>query len=1018
MIAKHALFLTLLWLVGAAPEGEEVPIRVPPGFTVERVTTPDLVKRPVMACFDDRGRLYVSESAGLNLRADDLLKQLPDRIVRLEDTDGDGKFDKSVVFADQMSFPQGVLWHGGVVYSCSPPSVWKLEDTDGDGVCDRRSELVSKFGFTGNAADIHGPVLAPSGWLYWNDGRHGHTIRREDGTAMAGKAARIFRCRPDGSGVEAVCGGGMDNPVETAFTAEGEALSTVAILYGSPRRIDAIIHAIEGGAFPYHEVVNEFKRTGELLGPVADLGWVAPSGLMRYRSEAFGKEHRNAFFSALFNTHKVLRNGIERDGATFRSRDEEFVVSTSEDFHPTDVLEDADGSLLVVDTGGWFRIGCPTSRIAKPEILGAIYRVRRKDAPKVEDPRGLSIAWDTLGPGRLAALLDDPRFAVRDRAIATLARREAVEAVAPAARSHSSVRVRRNAVWTLTRIEGAAAREAVRAALGDADLSVRLAAAHSAGLHRDAAALEPLLKLVRNDPEPAARREAATALGRIGSAKAVPALFDGLRAGGDRFLEHALIYALIQIKDREGTLPGLEDPSPRVRRGALIALDQMDGGNLTREKVTPLLDPADPALQQAALGVITSRPAWAKEVMGLVAEWLGAPELDEAREGNLRGVLLAFAKDAAVQDLVARTLRRPSLPAGTRLLLLEVMARAPLDRLPATWVAEARWSLEQADEKVARQAVATLRAAGAKEFDDALLRLAHDEARSADLRAAALGTAAPRLAKLEASLFSFLITCVHKEKPPLLRLAAAEALGRAPLDDGKLNILARHAAEAGALELPKLLPAFERSRNADVGKRLLAALEKSPGFANLMPETVRAAIKNFPEDVRKAAQPLLKRLDVDLEQQQARLAELQPAMAGGDAARGRTVFFGQRAGCAACHTVQGQGGRVGPDLSTIGAIRTPRDLLEAIVLPSASFVRGYEPYVVRTSGGDVLSGIIARETTDAVYLYSAERTELRVPRSSIEVLQQSRVSIMPQGLEAQLSRPELADLIAFLAALK
>ena len=97
-------------------------------------------------------------------------------------------------------------------------------------------------------------------------------------------------------------------------------------------------------------------------------------------------------------------------------RDEDFVVSSNLDFHPTDVLEDADGSLLVVDTGGWYKLCCPTSQLHKPDVLGAIYRVRRKDAPRPEDPRGLRLAWSKLTAGELAVLLDDPRPAVRRRA--------------------------------------------------------------------------------------------------------------------------------------------------------------------------------------------------------------------------------------------------------------------------------------------------------------------------------------------------------------------------------------------------------------------------------------------------------------------------------------------------------------------------------------------------------------------------------------------------------------------------
>src|SRR5581483_1319362 len=148
------------------------------------------------------------------------------------------------------------------------------------------------------------------------------------------------------------------------------------------------------------------------------------------------------------------------------------------------------------------------------------------------------------------------------------------------------VPARRNAVWALCRIEGAEARAAARPALADPAASVRHAAAHAAGLHRDAGTVPALRGMVVRD-EPPLRLKAAEALGRVGGGEAVPELLQSLRQGGDRFLEHALIFALIRINDRERTLPALADRDPRVRRAGLVALDQMPGGGLTRERVVP-----------------------------------------------------------------------------------------------------------------------------------------------------------------------------------------------------------------------------------------------------------------------------------------------------------------------------------------------------------------------------------------------------------------------------------------------
>ena len=157
--------------------------------------------------------------------------------------------------------------------------------------------------------------------------------------------------------------------------------------------------------------------------------------------------------------------------------------------------------------------------------------------------------------------------------------------------TETSTERRRNAVWALTRIEGAEARRIVRPMVNDKNLSVKLAALHSVGLYRDAKAVPALLQIVAKD-DPAAMRQAATALGRIKSADAIAPIMAGIKiSNGDRFLEHALIYALIEIDNRTKTAAYLKDPNPPVRRAAFIALDQMPNGNLTRDELAAALTP-------------------------------------------------------------------------------------------------------------------------------------------------------------------------------------------------------------------------------------------------------------------------------------------------------------------------------------------------------------------------------------------------------------------------------------------
>jgi putative heme-binding domain-containing protein len=130
------------------------------------------------------------------------------------------------------------------------------------------------------------------------------------------------------------------------------------------------------------------------------------------------------------------------------------------------------------------------------------------------------------------------------------------------------------------------------------------------------------------------------------------------------------------------------------------------------------------------------------------------------------------------------------------------------------------------------------------------------------------------------------------------------------------------------------------------------------------------------------------------------------------------VFLSQKAACTTCHAMGYAGGRVGPDLTKIGGVRTPADLLEAIVLPSASFVRSYEPVVVLTDDGRSFAGIIREETAAEVMLQTSATATERIRRAAIESLQAGTVSLMPKGYDTLLTPQEVADLVAFLARAK
>ena len=221
---------------------------------------------------------------------------------------------------------------------------------------------------------------------------------------------------------------------------------------------------------------------------------------------------------------------------------------------------------------------------------------------------------------------------------------------------------------------------------------------------------------------------------------------------------------------------------------------------------------------------------------------------------------------------------------------------------------------------------------------------------------------------------------------------------------------------AGPIELPKLLGAFARATNENVGLALVQALKESKALSALRAEMLKPNLTNFPAVVRQHADELIASLYTDAAKEKARLEELLVSSKGGDVRRGQTLFNSPKAACSSCHAIGYLGGNVGPDLTRIGQVRNERDLLEAIVYPDASFVRSYEPMIVTTKSGEEYSGVLRKDSTDEVVLATGPNIEQRIPRGDIADMRPGAVSVMPSGLAEQLKKEELADLLAFLKA--
>ena len=992
-------------------------IQLPPGYVAELVAGPPLVRHPMMTGFDDRGRLFISESAGQNLNNKELDAQTPNYVTMLEDTNGDGFFDKSTVFADKMTFPQGALWYRGALYVCSPPGLWKLEDTNNDGVADKRTLLVSGFEYTGNAADVHGPFLGPTGRIYWCHGRKGHEVYQKDGTLVSkGKGARIWSCLPDGSDVQVFAGGGMDNPVELVFTESGDMLGTVNLFHGRPRG-DVLIHWQYGGVYPRDDVgpvLDEFVRTGDLLPEVYNFGHIAISGFNCYRSGAFGAEWKDNLFVTQFNTHKVKRVVLERSGSTFKAIEKDFLNSDSHDFHPTDVLEDADGSLLVVDTGGWFRIGCPTSQIAKPDVRGGIYRIRKVDQPKVADARGQKIDWAKQTPEQLVKLLDDARFEVRDKAVDELALRgeKAVGALKKAAFSSSTTQTI-NAVWALARMNNESAKSTVRDVLQNSKQAEALSAAIRAIVETNDRQALPLIANLVEMTSGSTQREAVAALGRFKYEAALPVLTTMLKTRMDRQMEHALLYALIQIGKPEALLTLINQKQGEQSQRALTVLEQTKGYTLDSKVVMQCFDEGDDALVHTATQIASRHPEWAPAFAAKLDEWMAIPHISDRQVEPLFTLTPLYLKNETMAVSFGKFLSKDDHAESAQMI-----AKAGGVKLHPSWKEPLAKRLASAKPEMVENALAAVTTVGATEFKPELETLAANEAMPVTVRLKALSLSAPKGTAVNDKVFTLLSGQLQSSKPAPVRSEAAKLLAGAALSTEQLLTLAKLLPQCGPVELPTLVNAFAKSTEVIVGQSLVPGLRAANGLNNVKLADLSKVLRAYPEPVLSEANKLLADLETQAKEQAGRLAELEKTITGGDASRGQAVFYSAKAVCSTCHRVQMRGGQVGPDLSQIGRIRTERDLLESILYPSASLARDYESYTVNTKDGESVSGVIQKETSDMLQLAGSTGQPMMIPRNTIASISPSAISIMPQGLEQALSKDELKDLVAYLRSLK
>ncbi|MFN0016632.1 MAG: PVC-type heme-binding CxxCH protein [Pirellulaceae bacterium] len=330
---------TTPWL---KPEEEQKKFKLPEGFEINLVAAEPDIQKPLNMQFDEKGRIWLTCSVEYPYAAP-LDKPARDSIRVLEDTDGDGRFEKVTVFADGLNIPIGIYpWKGGCI-AWSIPNIWHFEDTDGDLKCDKRTKLYGPFDHT---RDVHGNCNAFrrgfDGWVYachgFNNDSH---VKGKDGNEVHLNSGNTFRFKLDGSRIEHFTHGQV-NPFGMCF-------DELFNIFTADCHSKPIYQLLRGGYYP------SFGKPDDGLGFVPPMmdhlhGSTAICGLTTYTGDNFPKEYRGQFFSGNVMTSRINRNKPDYHGSTIKAIEQPDFLSTSDPwFRPVDIHIGPDGAMYILD---------------------------------------------------------------------------------------------------------------------------------------------------------------------------------------------------------------------------------------------------------------------------------------------------------------------------------------------------------------------------------------------------------------------------------------------------------------------------------------------------------------------------------------------------------------------------------------------------------------------------------------------------------------------------------------------
>jgi putative heme-binding domain-containing protein len=962
-----------------SPAAERATFTVADGFDVELFASEaDGVAKPIQIRFDARGRLWVVGSTAYPQIEPG---QVPDdKILILEDTDRDGRSDKTTVFADKLMIPTGLeLTSDGGAYVGHGTQLLFLKDTDGDGKADQRRVVMRGFGTGDSHQNINSFMWGPGGELWMCQGLSVRSRVETPWGIVANEGAGLWRLYPARRKLEPFYGGEFEpqNPWGYVFTEWGEPIviagNNSSPIYAAP----GLVPNRKGAQPPM------IWRNG---------GGRKCSGADIVGTTAWPKDWQGALVTGGYINNAVWSLKLSDDGAGFAVEDraQPLITSSSTSFRPVDAKFGPDGALYLCD---WYNpiIGHYQASFRDPrrdKTRGRIWRVTAKGRPLTEPPKLV----DATIPQLLDHLKSTDRW-TRHFAKRVLADRPTKQ-VLPELRRWSA----QAGIPDLAMKEALGVCQSHEAV--EPELLARLCAAGRPGARAYAAGVvgawadrlpDPLalLRPLVADAHPRVRLQAVVACAYVPKPEAVEVAMVAADHPTDPFIDYAIGQTVHSLKPHW---------AEALRAGKL------NFGNNVAHVVALVKADGTPDTLQALRALVG----------GGGGEGASPPQLDAGtRETFLN--LLAEVGDANDLAMIVG-LDDPALKA--RLIPALAQAAELRELRPAGDLPGVVTGLLSRPEPGLR--AGAMRLAGAWRLADlrpAVEGRARDAGESPEVRRAAI-TALPAVAGGDAAA-GVLADLSRQPHPPAVRAAAVAAL--ATLD-------APNAAAEAASLLADATP------DADAELVLRALLKRADGPAALL-----AAVRGT-RPTEDAAKIALRVMNATGAQDEALAAAFQDA-AGlarepkkldeaevaalaeevrtqGDAARGAQVFARAEMSCTTCHAVNGKGaGRLGPDLGNLGTAQTTEFIIGALLDPNREVKEGYVAHEVVTTGGDRYQAYVVRENHQELVIRDvAQDKELRLRKDGITRIVQ-RGSVMPPGLTDTLTRAELRDLVRYLGSL-